>query len=95
MSNADAVPGAGPVLVSLFLILALLAAVAIAARRARRQGWLRPAQGTSAIHIIASRAVGFNSSLLIVEAEGSRFLVGSSRGGMVAIGRLGGDVEVL
>jgi hypothetical protein len=27
--------------------------------------------------------------LLIIEAEGQRFLIGTSRGGMTAIGRLG------
>jgi flagellar biogenesis protein FliO len=49
------------------------------------------AQG--AISIIATRPLGGQHSLMIAEVEGSRFLIGLSRDGMTAIGRLGAVTE--
>jgi flagellar biogenesis protein FliO len=46
-------------------------------------------QGSSAaIKIVAAKAVGWQSSLQIVEADGQRFLVAAGRSGITAIGRL-------
>jgi flagellar biogenesis protein FliO len=89
-AGADAgMPGIGAVCASLFVILALLALAAWLLRRLQAQGWVK-LNASGAINIVASRRVGFASALLIVEAEGQRFLVGSSRSGVTGIGRLGG-----
>ncbi len=40
------------------------------------------------INIIANRQLGGQHSLIIAEAEGVKFLIGVSRNGMTAIGRL-------
>lgn len=42
----------------------------------------------AAINIISSRPLGGQHSLVVAEAEGVRFLIGISRDGMTAIGRL-------
>lgn len=84
------VPGIGAVFLSLFVILALLMAAAWILRRLQARGFVK-LNAVSAINIVASRRLGLASSLLIVEAEGERFLVSSSRSGVTAIGRLGGD----
>jgi flagellar biogenesis protein FliO len=74
---------------SLVIILGLLAAALFVARRLRSaQGFLRNSR-TAPINIIATRALGPQTALLIIEAEGQIFLIGTSRGGMTAIGRLG------
>ncbi len=76
-------------LVPLVVILGLLAGAAYLARRLREGGWGKRRAGQSAINIIATRPVGPNASLMIVEAEGSRFLVSAGRQGIVPIGALG------
>jgi hypothetical protein len=40
------------------------------------------------ITIVSARQIGWQSSLLIVEAEGNRFLIGAGRHGLTAIGAL-------
>ena len=73
---------------SLLVILALLAGAAWLAKRLREtRGVLRRGNGPQ-ISIIASRAIGPQASLMIVEAEGQRFLIGAGRGGVTAIGAL-------
>ena len=75
--------------VSLFVILGMLMGAALLARKLRDGHWGRRATSQSQINIIASRSLGAQSSLLIVEAEGQRFLVGAGRAGLTAIGSLG------
>ena len=75
-----------PMLGSLAVILLLLAGVAVLARRLRGRHWA--GRLDQPIKIVASRALGWQSCLLIVEAGGRRFLVGSSRAGLTAIGAL-------
>jgi flagellar biogenesis protein FliO len=82
------------VLVSLIVILGLVFAAAALARRWRTGAPLRIRGGEDPIRIITARTIGWQSSLQIVEAEGQRFLIGASRAGITAIGRLtppGGD----
>lgn len=78
---------------SLLAILFVLAGAAFLLRRlrARLPGGGVKAQG--AISIIATRPLGGQHSLMIAEVEGSRFLIGLSRDGMTAIGRLGAVTE--
>ncbi len=77
----------GSCLVSLIVILALLAAAAYAAKRLR--GYTAPRGGAAAgIKILASRQLGWQCALIIVEAEGQLFLIGAGRTGLTAIGKL-------
>ncbi len=75
-------------LMPLGVILGLLMAAAWLARRLRH-GRFRGAVMRPGIEILASRQMGLQSSLLIVEAEGQRFLLGAGRNGIQRIGRLG------
>ena len=76
------------VVLSLIVILAFLLAAAYVARRWQVGGRLRGQAGPAAIKIVAAQAVGWQSSLQIVEADGQRFLIAAGRGGITAIGRL-------
>jgi flagellar biogenesis protein FliO len=76
------------VAVSLAVILGLLFLVAYCLRRWRPGRLLRPRDGEARITIITTRGMGWQSSLQIVEVEGQRFLIGASRSGITAIGRL-------
>jgi flagellar biogenesis protein FliO len=78
----------GPALGSLAVILGAVFVCGACARRLRRSGWTRRT-GPSPITVIAARSLGGQNSLLIVEADGHRFLVGAGREGLSAIGRLG------
>jgi flagellar biogenesis protein FliO len=72
---------------SLLVILAVLAGAAYLARRLRNaRGW----RGGAAplIDIIATRSIGPQASLMIIEAQGQRFLIGAGRGGITSIGAL-------
>lgn len=75
------------VTISLLVILAFIFAAAYGAKRFRYG--IRGAGGAR-IKIVAAQAVGWQSSIQIVEAEGQRFLIGASRAGITAIGRLSG-----
>jgi len=75
-------------LLPLAAILAGLMAVAYFGRRIKSGRFGLGATAPSAISIIATRAVGAQSSLLIVEAEGRRFLVSAGRHGIRPIGSL-------
>ncbi len=77
-----------PTLISLAVILGVLFAVGLVLRRLRDGSWSRPGAGAARIRILAARPVGWQSSLLIVEADGQRFLVGAGRNGLTAIGAL-------
>jgi flagellar biogenesis protein FliO len=87
--NADpGIASLGSVLASLFSILALLAVVGFVLRRFRGgTGWPRKFMAAD-ITIVSARQIGWQSSLLIVEAEGNRFLIGAGRHGLTAIGAL-------
>jgi flagellar biogenesis protein FliO len=74
--------------ISLAVILVLLALAAWAAARLRRGGF-NMRQGATPIAIIATRIVGPQASLMLVEAEGQRFLVGAGRAGITVITPLG------
>jgi flagellar biogenesis protein FliO len=79
--------------ISLAVILLLLTLAAWAARRLRSRGFSLSAGRATQIAIIATRIVGPQASLLIVEAEQRRFLVGTGRGGITAITPLGAAPE--
>lgn len=79
---------AASTLASLLAILLVLAGAALLLRRLRAR---LPGAGVKiqgAISILSSRPLGGQHSLIIAEAEGARFLIGVSREGMTAIGRL-------
>ncbi|HEY1858057.1 FliO/MopB family protein [Acidocella sp.] len=77
-------------LVPLVVILGLLMAAAYVARRWRDGNLGARRTGQNAITIVATRPVGPGAALMIVEAEGQRFLVSSGRQGLTPIGALGG-----
>jgi flagellar biogenesis protein FliO len=79
--------------ISLAVILLLLALAAWAARRLRHRGFGLGAGRATQIGIIATRVVGPQASLMIVEAEQRRFLVGTGRSGITAITPLGAAPE--
>jgi len=79
----------GSSLVSLTVILALLGGAAYAAKRLRIGAGTAKAGGAR-IEILAARQIGWQCSLLIVEAEGRRFLIGAGRHGLTSIGALDG-----
>jgi flagellar biogenesis protein FliO len=76
------------VVLSLIVILAFLLAAAYVVRRWQIGGRIRGQGGSTSIKIVAAQAVGWQSSLQIVEADGERFLIAAGRGGITAIGRL-------
>ena len=88
MSPIGGMPELFSVVFSLLVILAFLMAVAYLARRWRVTGRIGGQSGSGAIRIVASQAVGWQSSLQIVEADGQRFLIAAGRGGITSIGRL-------
>jgi len=76
------------VVLSLAVILAALLAAAYCAHRWRIGSHARGHAGAAHISIVAARAVGWQSSLQIVEADGQRFLIAAGRNGITGIGRL-------
>ena len=76
------------VILSLGVILVFLLAAAYLARRWQAGGRIRGRGAPTAIRIVASQQVGWQSSLQIVEADGQRFLIAAGRSGITAIGRL-------
>jgi flagellar biogenesis protein FliO len=88
------------VCISLFVILAGLAAFTLIVKKFRSgrfataAGKWRGAVATvSPINVIATKHLGAQSSLLIVEAEGKRFLLAAGKQGITAIGTLDGTGE--
>ncbi|MCB5945815.1 flagellar biosynthetic protein FliO [Acidocella sp. KAb 2-4] len=74
---------------ALLVILFVLAGAAFLARRLRGSAWGQKLNAAAQpISILATRPLGGQHSLVIAEAEGQRFLLGVSRGGITAIGRL-------
>jgi flagellar biogenesis protein FliO len=84
------------VCVSLFVILGGLAAFTLIVKKFRNgrfalaAGKWRAATPANPISIIATRHLGAQSSLLIVEAEGKRFLLAAGKQGVTIIGALDG-----
>ena len=84
---------------SLFVILGGLAAFTLVVKRFRNgrfamaPGKWRGAAPASPINIIATRHLGAQSSLLIVEAGGKRFLLATGRQGITTIGALDGPAQ--
>lgn len=76
-------------LAPLAIILGALMVVAYVVRRFRNGGWGLRA-GAGAISIVATRPVGPGAALMIIEADGQRFLVSSGRQGITPIGALNG-----
>ena len=90
MSSAFGASAILATLMPLLVILGVLMLAAYVARRLRNGGWGARRAGGNAITIVATRPVGPGAALMIVEAEGQRFLVSSGRQGITAIGALGG-----
>jgi flagellar biosynthetic protein FliO len=82
---------AASTLSSLLLIFAVLFGAAYLLRRFRGTPWRARTQAPSAIQLIATRPLGSQNSLVIVQVESQRFLIGISRSGMTAIGKLASD----
>lgn len=79
---------AASTLASLLAILFVVAGAAFFLRRVRAK-LPGHAKMQNTINITTSRALGGQHSLVIAEVEGQRFLLGLSRTGITAIGRLG------
>lgn len=77
---------AASALVSLTVIFAVLTIAILVARRLRHASHWRGAAAT--ITVLGARSLGGQNTLVIAQAEGKRFLIGVSRSGMTAIGRL-------
>jgi len=69
-------------LISLLVIFGVLIAANIAVRRWRGR---LPGRGSSGIELIGTRPLGGQNSLLVVEIQGTRFLVGTNRTGVSTI----------
>jgi len=77
-------------MVSLIVIFGVLIGATFLLRRLRGTAWGQRTTAQTQIELIASRPLGGQNTLIIAEAEGHRFLIGVSRGGIAAIGRLDG-----
>jgi flagellar biogenesis protein FliO len=75
---------------SLGIIFLVLIGATLGVRRLRGTAWAQRATAQTAIKVISSRPLGGQNTLVIAEAEGQRFLIGVSRHGISAIGRLDG-----
>jgi flagellar biogenesis protein FliO len=72
-------------LISLLVIFGVLIAANIAVRRWRGR---LPGRTGGGIELIGSRPLGGQNSLLLVDVQGTRFLVGTNRTGVSTICRL-------
>ncbi len=73
---------------SLILILFLLVVSVFILKKLSGTRLRPPFLAPSSIQVIASRSLGWQSSIMIVEAQGTRFLISTGRGGVTAIGVL-------
>jgi flagellar biogenesis protein FliO len=71
---------------ALAIVLGLAAATFTCVRLARQRGILR-VYGRRCINVIENRALGANASLILVEVDGQRLLLGTSRSGLLLIER--------
>jgi len=87
--DTTSLSSAASTIASLLVILFALAGAAFLARRFRGTAWGQKLNAaTSPISLLATRSLGGQHSLAIAEADGQRFLIGISRTGITAIGRL-------
>ncbi len=87
-------PGIGTLLSalgSLLVIFSVLIGATFALRRLQMSPWGQRAANPTAIKLIATRPLGGQNTLVIAEVANQRFLIGISRSGISAIGRLDGD----
>ncbi|MBU6396813.1 MAG: flagellar biosynthetic protein FliO [Rhodospirillales bacterium] len=86
--DTETISGAASTIASLLILLGLLAALAFLARRFKGRFPGSKAGGNMPVSILSSRPLGGQHSLVIAEADGQRFLLGVSRGGIALITRL-------
>ncbi len=86
--DTETISGAASTIASLLVILFLLAGLAFLARRLRGRVPGSKAGGNMPVAVLSSRPLGGQHSLVIAEADGQRFLLGISRGGIALISRL-------
>ncbi|MDE2458768.1 MAG: flagellar biosynthetic protein FliO [Rhodospirillales bacterium] len=86
--DTETISGAASTIASLLILLGLLAALAFLARRFKGRFPGSKAGGNMPVAILSSRPLGGQHSLVIAEADGQRFLLGVSRGGIALITRL-------
>lgn len=79
----------------LFLVAFVLCVLALGAWLAarRRVGPLRLKKDGSMIDVVASRSLGLQAALLVVEVDGRRFLLGSTRSGLTRLGSWGAQQD--
>jgi flagellar biogenesis protein FliO len=87
MGDSTSLSLAASSLGSLAVIFAVLIGAALLLRRLRNTSFGRAAT-VSPITLIATRPLGGQNALLIVEAQGQRFLIGTGRNFMTSLGRL-------
>ncbi|MBU6418132.1 MAG: flagellar biosynthetic protein FliO [Proteobacteria bacterium] len=86
--DTETISGAASTIASLLIILGLLTGLAFLARRFKGRLPGSKVGGNMPVSIISSRPLGGQQSLVIAEADGQRFLLGVSRGGIALISRL-------
>ena len=86
--DTETISGAASTIASLLILLGLLAALAFLGRRFKGRFPGSKAGGNMPVSILSSRPLGGQHSLVIAEADGQRFLLGVSRGGIALITRL-------
>jgi flagellar biosynthetic protein FliO len=86
--DTETISGAASTIASLLIILGLLTGLAFLARRFKGRLLGSKAGGNMPVSILSSRPLGGQQSLVIAEADGQRFLLGVSRGGIALISRL-------
>ena len=86
--DTETISGAASTIASLLILLGLLAALAFLGRRFKGRFPGSKTGGNMPVSILSSRALGGQHSLVVAEADGQRFLLGISRGGISLITRL-------
>jgi flagellar biogenesis protein FliO len=79
------------VMLSLLAVLCVLALALFVGRRMQRRGLLPRSTGLlrgegHGIRLLSAKALGWQTSLHLLEVDGQRFLVGVSRSGVTALG---------
>ena len=86
--DTETISGAASTIASLLIILGLRVALAFLARRLKGRIPGSKASGKMPVSILSSRPLGGQHSLVVAEADGKRFLLGVSRGGISLITKL-------
>lgn len=87
--DTESISGAASTIASLLIILFLFVGLAFLARRLKGRIPGSKAGGNMPVAILSSRPLGGQHSLIVAQADGQRFLLGVSRGGIALISRLG------